>query len=66
LVEEYESSYTMASLLEGGENRESLYEAARIELGLEHFLEKGGFKGFTDTFENLGNFVSYQVLLLKD
>ena len=55
LVKEYESSYNlMPSLLEGGEKRESLYEAARIELGLRAFLEKGGFKGYTDTFENLG------------
>lgn len=54
LVKEYESSYHMAdSLLEGGANRSSLVEAARIELGLEKFLVDGGFKGFTDTFEDL-------------
>jgi L-arabinose isomerase len=29
-------------------------EAARIELGLRGFLEAGGFKAFTDTFEDLG------------
>lgn len=54
LVKEYEASYYMAdSLLEGGENRQSLIEAARIELGLETFLKVGEFKGFTDTFEDL-------------
>ena len=28
-------------------------DGARIELGLRAFLEQGGFKGFTDTFEDL-------------
>lgn len=54
LVKEYEASYDMVdSLLEHGEKRSSLIEAARIELGLEKFLVDGGFKGFTDTFEDL-------------
>ncbi|WP_241309280.1 L-arabinose isomerase [Chryseobacterium arthrosphaerae] len=54
LMEEYESSYHMAaSLLEGGVNRSSLHTAAKIELGLEKFLKAGGFKGFSDTFEDL-------------
>jgi L-arabinose isomerase len=33
--------------------RASLREAARIEVGLRGFLSDGGFKGFTDTFEDL-------------
>ena len=33
--------------------RESLRDAARIEAGLRGFLETGGFKAFTDTFEDL-------------
>jgi L-arabinose isomerase len=33
--------------------RASLREAARIEAGMRTFLEQGGFKGFTDTFEDL-------------
>ena len=33
--------------------RQSLREAARIELGLRAFLSSGGFKGFTTTFEDL-------------
>lgn len=55
LVEVYEASYTLAPALQkGGEKRDSLVEAARIELGLRAFLEEGGFGAFTDTFENLG------------
>ena len=55
LMEEYESQYTLtASLLKGGAKRSSLEDAARIELGLRAFLDEGGFKAFTDTFENLG------------
>lgn len=55
LVEEYEASYNlMESLRAGGSMRDSLVEAAKIELGLRSFLDEGGFKAFTDTFENLG------------
>jgi L-arabinose isomerase len=54
LLREYESSYTMsADLLPGGARHTSVYEAAKIELGLKKFLEDGGFKGFSDTFEDL-------------
>lgn len=54
LLKEYEESYTMGDdLLEGGSKRASVYEAAKIELGLRKFLEEGNFKGFTDTFEDL-------------
>lgn len=54
LVAEYESSYTIAdNLLKDGEKRQSLLDAARIELGLKQFLEEGNFKGFSDTFEDL-------------
>ena len=54
LLKVYEESYTMADdLLEGGSKRSSVYEAAKIELGLKKFLEDGGFKGFSDTFEDL-------------
>lgn len=55
LLKEYEESYNLAdNLKEGGEKRQSLVDAAKIELGLRAFLEEGGFKAFTDTFENLG------------
>ena len=54
LVAEYADSYTlMPSLLKGGEQHQSLREAAKIELGLLAFLQSGNFKGFTDTFEDL-------------
>ena len=54
LVSKYEEQYELASTLtKDGEQRASLREAARIELGLRTFLEEGNFVGFTDTFENL-------------
>ena len=54
LLEEYQTSYSVApDLLEGGSQRDSLVYASRLELGLRAFLEGGGFKGFTDTFEDL-------------
>jgi L-arabinose isomerase len=54
LVEEYESSYRMAdSLRKEKSQHAALIHAARIELGLKAFLEQGGYKGFTDTFEDL-------------
>lgn len=54
LITEYEASYTMEpNLQKGGEKHASVYEAAKIEIGLRKFLERGGFKGFTDTFEDL-------------
>lgn len=50
----YEESYELAEALRaGGAQRGALLEAARIERGLRQFLEAGGFKAFTDTFENL-------------
>jgi len=55
LLQVYEASYNLSpSIKKGGKERDSLVEAARIELGLRAFLEEGGFKAFTDTFENLG------------
>jgi L-arabinose isomerase len=55
LIEEYESSYNLSEKLQkNGNKRDSLKEAAKIELGLRSFLDEGGFKAFTDTFENLG------------
>ncbi|MGN8068804.1 L-arabinose isomerase [Mucilaginibacter sp. 22184] len=54
LTDEYEATYTMdASLKKGGQKYASVYEAARIELGLRKFLTDGSFKGFSDTFEDL-------------
>jgi L-arabinose isomerase len=54
LVAEYDEAYTVAAKLrKSGGMRNSLRQAARIELGLRSFLEAGQFKGFTDTFEDL-------------
>ncbi len=54
LVDEYEDSYTVAvELLPGGDKCAALRDAARIELGMRAFLEHGGFKAFTTTFEDL-------------
>lgn len=46
----YASEYEMTKEVAGSE---ALREAARIEKGLESFLESGGFKAFTTTFEDL-------------
>ncbi|MAC92929.1 MAG: L-arabinose isomerase [Flavobacteriaceae bacterium] len=55
LLAVYEDSYNLSeSLQKGGVQRESLVDAAKIELGLRAFLDEGGFNAFTDTFENLG------------
>jgi L-arabinose isomerase len=54
LIADYESRYTVApKLRKTGSKRQSLRDAARIELGLRAFLIAGDFKGFTDTFEDL-------------
>jgi L-arabinose isomerase len=53
-VAEYDDTYTVGEPLRpNGSQRASLREAARIELGMRAFLEKGGFKAFTTTFEDL-------------
>ncbi|CAM3397367.1 L-arabinose isomerase [Zobellia roscoffensis] len=54
LMQEYEDSYTMAAKIKAdGSMRNSLMDAARIELGMRAFLEEGGYTAFTDTFEDL-------------
>jgi L-arabinose isomerase len=54
LIAEYENAYAVApKLRKTGAKRQSLRDAARIELGMRAFLSAGDFKGFTDTFEDL-------------
>ncbi len=66
LVAEYDDSYTVAeSLRLGGNQRQSLREAARIELGLRAFLEDGHFKAFTTTFEDLYGLVQLPGLAVQ-
>jgi L-arabinose isomerase len=54
LVQEYEDHYEMGpELRKGGVRRQSVRDAAKIEMGLRAFLKNGSFKGFTTTFEDL-------------
>jgi L-arabinose isomerase len=54
LVGDYEEAYELAPVLRAdGARRGSLRDAARIEAGLRSFLDAGGFRAFTDTFEDL-------------
>jgi L-arabinose isomerase len=58
LVAEYDAQYQLsANLRKGGDAHNALREAARIEIGMRNFLQDGGFKGFTDTFEDLHGLV---------
>jgi len=66
LLEAYADQYELSeSLQPGGSQRESLVEAARIEWALSAFLKEGGFGAFTDTFENLGEFVQLPGLAVQ-
>lgn len=47
---EYGADYKLTNAVASSE---TLYEAARIEAGLEEFLKEGNFKAFTTTFEDL-------------
>ncbi|MBC8083879.1 MAG: L-arabinose isomerase [Hymenobacter sp.] len=54
LLATYAREYELADTLkDGGSQRESLREAARIEAGMRQFLQDTNAKGFTDTFEDL-------------
>jgi len=54
LCDTYEENYRVAPpLRKRGTRHESLRYSARLELGLQAFLEEGGFKGFSTTFEDL-------------
>jgi L-arabinose isomerase len=50
LVDRYGAEYKMTKAVA---NSETLKESARIELGMEAFLNAGNFKAFTTTFEDL-------------
>ncbi|CAG0907533.1 unnamed protein product, partial [Darwinula stevensoni] len=54
LLQEYAQQYELASqLTDSGDARGALRAAARIELGMEAFLQQENAKGFTNTFEDL-------------
>jgi len=58
LTAEYEEHYAVvAALRKGGDQYNSLRDAAKIELGIGVFLKDNNFKGFTDTFEDLHGMV---------
>lgn len=58
LLNVYEETYDLADNVRvGAEFHDNLIEAAKIEIGLRKFLERGNFKGFTDTFEDLHGMV---------
>lgn len=54
LVEEYKKLYSFSQdVLSNPDRMKAVEEQARIELGLRAFLDAGGYKAFTTTFENL-------------
>ncbi|HEX2911510.1 MAG TPA: L-arabinose isomerase [Chloroflexia bacterium] len=54
LINEYLDLYQVVpELRPGGERFQFLREGARQEAGIRHFLDNGGFTGFTTTFEDL-------------
>ena len=58
VIAEYEDSYTLVPALQkSGAQHSSLRDAAKIEIGIQTFLENGNFKGFTTTFEDLHGIV---------
>ncbi len=51
---DYDELYDISQeMRKGGARHESLRYAARQEIGIRNFLDEGGFKGFTTTFEDL-------------
>jgi len=66
LVAEYDGRYAVAEpLRKGGAQRQSLRDAARIELGMRAFLQDGDFKAFTTTFEDLHGLVQLPGLAVQ-
>ncbi len=54
LCASYEKTYSVVpALKKGGKRHDEIRYSARLELGLGAFLAEGGYKGFTDTFEDL-------------
>jgi len=54
LCAEYQKSYAVSpNLKKGGGRHDELRYSARLEIGMAKFLKDGGYKGFTDTFEDL-------------
>jgi L-arabinose isomerase len=62
LLSEYASLYHLKNTVA---KSETLKEAARIEIGMEKFLETGNFKAFTTTFEDLHGLVQLPGLAVQ-
>jgi L-arabinose isomerase len=66
LVEEYDAQYEVAEPLRAnGDQRSFVRDAAKIELGMRAFLDDGGFKAFTTTFEDLYGLVQLPGLAVQ-
>jgi len=66
LVAEYDERYDVAEpLRKGSGQRQALREAAKIEAGMRAFLQDGGFKAFTTTFEDLTGLVQLPGLAVQ-
>ena len=54
LIDEYEQCYQLTTAAQvGGDKRQNVIDAARIELGIKQFLEEREAWAFTTTFEDL-------------
>jgi len=62
LVKQYGDQYKASSAVLSSN---AIKEAARIEIGLRGFLDKGGFKAFTTTFEDLHGLVQLPGLAVQ-
>lgn len=62
LIQEYKNTYQMNVK---PEQMESVRIAARIEAGMRAFLEEGGFKAFTTTFEDLHGLIQLPGLAVQ-
>ena len=62
LVKEYGEDYKASAKVLSSP---AIKEAARIEIGIRKFLEKGGFKAFTTTFEDLHGLVQLPGLAVQ-
>lgn len=71
IIEEYRNNFRLDdNLKKGGSHYSSLIEAAKIEAGMQKFLEEGEFKAFTTTFEDLHGLsqlpgIAVQSLMMK-
>jgi L-arabinose isomerase len=54
LIDEYENRYTLSEEIgDHAKQHKGLRDAVKIEIGTRKFLDDGGFKAFTTTFEDL-------------